>query len=214
MAQRLRVRYDEIGIEPVFAAFQAGLAPEFNGLAEDATEENLQARIRGTLLMALSNKFGGLVLTTGNKSEMATGYCTLYGDMAGGFAVIKDVVKTRIFRLARWRNASDPYRTGASPIPVRIITRPPSAELRADQTDQDSLPAYEVLDAIIERYMENDQSPASIVADGFAQADVDQVVRLIRINEYKRHQSPVGIRVTHRNFGKDWRYPITSSYRA
>ena len=214
MANRLDVRYDVIDIGPTFEAFKSALASDFSGLPEDTAEENLQARTRGTLLMALSNKFGGIVLTTGNKSELATGYCTLYGDMAGGFAVIKDVVKTMVFRLARWRNAHDPYRTGANPIPERIMTRPPSAELRADQTDQDSLPPYEVLDAIIARYMENDQSPASIVQDGFSAADVEQVVRLIRINEYKRRQAPVGIRVTHRSFGKDWRYPITSKYRA
>ena len=214
MAARLGVRYDEIGIAPEFEAFKTSLAPLFEGRPEDTTEENLQARIRGTLLMALSNKFGAIVLTTGNKSEMATGYCTLYGDMAGGFAVIKDVAKTMVFRLARWRNAHDPYGTGANPIPERIITRPPSAELRPDQKDQDSLPEYAVLDAIIERYMENDRSPAEIVAEGYAQADVDKVVRLIRINEYKRRQAPVGIRVTHRSFGKDWRYPITSKYRA
>jgi NAD+ synthase (glutamine-hydrolysing) len=214
MAERLGVRYDEIDIKPHFEAFKSSLASEFAGLPEDTTEENLQARIRGTLLMALSNKFGGIVLTTGNKSEMATGYCTLYGDMAGGFAVIKDVAKTLVFRLAQWRNEHDPYRTGSNPIPERIITRPPSAELRADQKDQDSLPDYEVLDAIIERYMENDESPAQIVADGYEKADVEKVVRLIRINEYKRRQSPVGIRVTHRGFGRDWRYPITSKYRA
>jgi NAD+ synthase (glutamine-hydrolysing) len=214
MAARLGVRYDEIGIAPQFEAFKTSLASEFAGLPEDTTEENLQARIRGTLLMALSNKFGSIVLTTGNKSEMATGYCTLYGDMAGGFAVIKDVAKTMVFKLARWRNAHDPYGTGANPIPERIIVRPPSAELRPDQKDQDSLPEYPVLDAIIERYMENDQSPDSIVAAGFDRADVDKVVRLIRINEYKRRQAPVGIRVTHRSFGKDWRYPITSKYRA
>jgi NAD+ synthase (glutamine-hydrolysing) len=214
MAKRLGVRYDEISIAPQFEAFKASLASEFAGLPEDTTEENLQARIRGTLLMALSNKFGSIVLTTGNKSEMATGYCTLYGDMAGGFAVIKDVAKTLVFRLARWRNLHDPYGTGANPIPDRIITRPPSAELRADQKDQDSLPEYDVLDAIIERYMENDESPAQIVSDGFDKADVDKVVRLIRINEYKRRQSPVGVRVTHRGFGRDWRYPITSAYRA
>ncbi|MBT9466904.1 NAD+ synthase [Hydrogenophaga sp.] len=214
MAARLGVRYDEIGIAPQFEAFKASLASEFAGLPEDTTEENLQARIRGTLLMALSNKFGSIVLTTGNKSEMATGYCTLYGDMAGGFAVIKDVAKTMVFKLARWRNAHDPYGTGTNPIPERIIVRPPSAELRPDQKDQDSLPEYPVLDAIIERYMENDQSPESIVAAGFDRVDVDKVVRLIRINEYKRRQAPVGIRVTHRSFGKDWRYPITSKYRA
>ena len=214
MAKRLGVRYDEISILPEFDAFKASLAGEFKGLAEDTTEENIQARIRGTLLMALSNKFGSIVLTTGNKSEMATGYCTLYGDMAGGFAVIKDLVKTTVFRLALWRNANDPYGTGQAPIPERIITRPPSAELRPDQKDQDSLPPYEVLDAILERYMENDESIDSIIAAGFAPADVERVTRLIKINEYKRRQSPVGIRVTHRSFGKDWRYPITSKFRA
>ncbi|MDD5335706.1 MAG: NAD+ synthase [Rhodoferax sp.] len=214
MTQRLGVRYDEISIVPEFEAFKASLRGEFEGLAEDATEENIQARIRGTLLMALSNKFGSIVLTTGNKSEMATGYCTLYGDMAGGFAVIKDLAKTTVFRLARWRNANDPYGTGSEPIPERIITRPPSAELRPDQTDQDSLPAYEVLDAILERYMENDQGIEDIIAAGFTRADVEKVTRLIKINEYKRRQAPVGIRVTHRSFGKDWRYPITNRFRA
>jgi NAD+ synthase (glutamine-hydrolysing) len=214
MARRMGVRYDEISIRPEFEAFKASLAGEFQGLAEDTTEENIQARIRGTLLMALSNKFGSIVLTTGNKSEMATGYCTLYGDMAGGFAVIKDLAKTTVFRLARWRNLHDPYGTGQEPIPERIITRPPSAELRPDQKDQDSLPPYEVLDAILERYMENDQSTEDIIAAGFSRAEVEKVTRLIKINEYKRRQSPVGIRVTHRSFGKDWRYPITSKFRA
>ena len=213
MAQRLGVRYDEISIVPEFEAFKASLAAEFAGLAQDATEENIQARIRGTLLMALSNKFGAIVLTTGNKSELATGYCTLYGDMAGGFAAIKDLAKTTVFRLARWRNAHDPYGTGQEPIPERIITRPPSAELRPDQKDQDSLPPYDVLDAIVERYMENDESIDSLLADGFAQADVERVTRLIKINEYKRRQAPIGIRVTHRSFGKDWRYPITNRFR-
>ncbi len=214
MARRMGVRYDEISILPEFEAFKASLASEFAGLAMDATEENIQARIRGTLLMALSNKFGSIVLTTGNKSEMATGYCTLYGDMAGGFAVIKDLAKTQVFKLARWRNANDPYGTGVEPIPERIITRPPSAELRPDQTDQDSLPPYEVLDAILERYMENDESIDALIAAGFAKDDVEKVTRLIKINEYKRRQSPVGIRVTHRSFGKDWRYPITNRFRA
>jgi NAD+ synthase (glutamine-hydrolysing) len=214
MAARMGVRYDEISIVPEFEAFKASLAGEFKGLAEDTTEENIQARIRGTMLMALSNKFGSIVLTTGNKSEMATGYCTLYGDMAGGFAVIKDLAKTTVFKLGRWRNAHDPYNTCANPIPERIITRPPSAELRADQKDQDSLPPYEVLDAILERYMENDQSIEAIIAAGFDKADVEKVTRLIKINEYKRRQAPVGIRVTHRSFGKDWRYPITSKFRA
>jgi NAD+ synthase (glutamine-hydrolysing) len=214
MAQRMGVRYDEISIVPEFEAFKQSLAGQFQGMGEDTTEENIQARIRGTLLMALSNKFGTIVLTTGNKSEMATGYCTLYGDMAGGFAVIKDLAKTTVFALARWRNANDPYGNASAPIPDRIITRPPSAELRPDQTDQDSLPEYAVLDAILERYMENDQSIEDIVAAGFARADVEKVTRLIKINEYKRRQAPVGIRVTHRSFGKDWRYPITNRFRA
>lgn len=213
MATRLGVRYDEISIVPEFEAFKASLAGEFKGLKEDTTEENIQARIRGTLLMALSNKFGSIVLTTGNKSELATGYCTLYGDMAGGFAAIKDLAKTTVFRLANWRNQHDPYGTGSNPLPERIITRPPSAELRPDQKDQDSLPPYEVLDAILERYMENDESIESLLADGFERADVERVTRLIKINEYKRRQAPIGIRVTHRSFGKDWRYPITNKFR-
>jgi NAD+ synthase (glutamine-hydrolysing) len=214
MAKRMGVRYDEVSIVPEFESFLGSLKADFEGTQLDTTEENIQARIRGTLLMALSNKFGSIVLTTGNKSEMATGYCTLYGDMAGGFAVIKDVAKTLVFNLARWRNAHDPYGTGTEPIPERIITRPPSAELRPDQTDQDSLPPYEVLDEIVSRFMENDQSSEDIIAAGFARADVEKVTRLIRLNEYKRRQSPVGIRVTHRSFGKDWRYPITNKFRA
>lgn len=212
MARRLGVRYDEISIKPTFEAFLGALAGDFKGLPEDTTEENLQARIRGTLLMALSNKLGSIVLTTGNKSEMATGYCTLYGDMAGGFAVIKDLLKTTVFALARWRNAHDPYGTGAEPIPERIITRPPSAELRPDQTDQDSLPPYDVLDGILSRYMEDDEGIDEIIAAGYERAVVERVARLIKINEYKRRQAPVGIRVTHRSFGKDWRYPITSKF--
>jgi len=214
MADRMHVRYDEIAITPQFEAFKASLAGEFKGLPEDATEENIQARIRGVFLMALSNKFGSIVLTTGNKSEMATGYCTLYGDMAGGFAVIKDLLKTTVFKLARWRNENNPYGTCDNPIPERIITRPPSAELRADQTDQDSLPPYEVLDAILTRYMENDESIESMVAAGFDAAVVERITRLIKINEYKRRQAPIGIRVSHRSFGKDWRYPVTSQFRA
>jgi NAD+ synthase (glutamine-hydrolysing) len=213
MAGRLGVRYDEIPISPMFDAFRQALAGEFAGLAEDATEENIQARIRGTLLMALSNKTGRIVLTTGNKSEMATGYCTLYGDMAGGFAVIKDVAKTMVYRLARWRNAQARAAGQVEPIPERIITRAPSAELRPDQTDQDSLPPYEVLDGILERYMEQDQPIETIIAAGYAAADVERVTRLIKVNEYKRRQAPVGIRVTHRSFGKDWRYPITNKFR-
>ncbi|RZL91761.1 MAG: NAD+ synthase [Variovorax sp.] len=212
MAGRLGVRYDEISIKHTFESYLGALAGEFEGLPHDTTEENLQARIRGTLLMALSNKFGSIVLTTGNKSEMATGYCTLYGDMAGGFAVIKDLLKTTVFALARWRNAHDPYATGAEPIPERIITRPPSAELRPDQTDQDSLPPYDILDGILARYMQDDESIDEIIAAGYDRAVVERVARLIKVNEYKRRQAPVGIRVSHRSFGKDWRYPITSKF--
>jgi NAD+ synthase/NAD+ synthase (glutamine-hydrolysing) len=207
MVRRLGVRYDEIAIAPAMRTFAAMLEKEFAGLPADTTEENLQARIRGMILMALSNKTGSLVLTTGNKSEMAVGYCTLYGDMAGGFAVIKDILKTLVYRLARWRN------TAGEVIPERIITRPPSAELKPGQTDQDSLPPYDVLDAIIEAYMEHDLSPREIIARGHAEADVRRVVRLLKISEYKRRQAPVGIRVTQRGFGKDWRYPITNRYR-
>ena len=202
----LGVRYDEIAIEPAMRTLAGMLEPQFAGLPSDTTEENLQARIRGMILMALSNKTGRLVLTTGNKSEMAVGYCTLYGDMAGGFAVIKDIVKTLVYRIARWRN------TCSCAIPERIISRPPSAELRPDQTDQDSLPPYEVLDAIVEAYMEQDLSPREIIARGFDPAAVRRVVHLLKISEYKRRQAPVGIRVTQRGFGKDWRYPITNRY--
>ncbi len=207
LVKNLSVRYDEISIQPAFEAFLATLKDEFAGKAIDATEENLQSRIRGTILMALSNKFGSIVLTTGNKSEMATGYATLYGDMAGGFAVIKDVAKTLVYQLCRWRNARTPD------IPDRILTRPPSAELRPDQKDQDSLPPYDVLDPVMAAFMEDDQTPAEIIARGFRSEDVKRVVELIKRNEYKRRQAPVGIRITHRSFGKDWRYPITSKYK-
>ena len=207
MAARLGVQHDDIAIAPMVDAFEQALAPQFAGLPVDATEENIQARVRGTLLMALSNKIGRLVLTTGNKSEMATGYCTLYGDMAGGFAVIKDVPKTLVYDLARWRN------TVSDVIPERIITRPPSAELRPDQTDQDSLPPYDVLDAIIDRYMEQNQPVEEIVAAGYPAEAVEQVVRLLRINEYKRRQAPPGPRITPRAFGRDWRYPVTNGFR-
>jgi NAD+ synthase (glutamine-hydrolysing) len=207
LVRNLGVRYDEIPIKPVFDAFLSTLSREFAGRPVDATEENLQARIRGTIMMALSNKFGSLVLTTGNKSEMAVGYATLYGDMAGGFAVIKDIAKTLVYRLCRYRNSVAPV------IPERILTRPPTAELRADQTDQDTLPPYDVLDAIVAAYMENDMSPAEIVAQGYPAEDVRRVVEMIHRSEYKRRQAPIGIRITHRGFGKDWRYPITSRYR-
>ncbi|MDP9109081.1 MAG: NAD+ synthase [Pseudomonadota bacterium] len=206
MVEQLGVRYDEIGIARCMAAFDAALAADFAGLAPDTTEENLQARIRGTILMALSNKHGAIVLTTGNKSEMAVGYCTLYGDMAGGFAVLKDIAKTLVYRLCAYRNGVVPV------IPQRILTRAPSAELRPDQTDQDSLPPYETLDAIMQLFMEQNRSVGEIVASGFARADVERVTRLIKLNEYKRRQSPIGIRVTHRAFGRDWRYPITSRF--
>ncbi|OJZ20760.1 MAG: NAD+ synthase [Thiobacillus sp. 65-29] len=207
MARRLGVHYSEIAIRPVYDAFVGQLAGAFAGLPADTTEENLQARARGTLLMALSNKFGTLVLTTGNKSEMATGYATLYGDMAGGFAVLKDVTKTRVYRLAHLRNRR------SAVIPQRIIERPPSAELRPDQTDQDSLPPYDVLDAILEAYVERDLAAADIVALGFDAATVKRVIRMIDLAEYKRRQAPPGPRITPRNFGKDRRYPITSKYR-
>ena len=207
LVKNLGVRYDEIPIGPAFDAFLGLLAKEFSGRPPDAAEENLQARIRGTLLMALSNKFGAIVLTTGNKSEMAVGYATLYGDMAGGFAVIKDILKTLVYRLCRYRND-----TGRV-IPGRILTRAPSAELRPDQTDQDSLPPYDVLDAIIAEYMENDLSPSEMIEQGFDAREVGRVVEMIRRSEYKRRQAPIGIRITHRAFGKDWRYPITSRYR-
>ena len=207
LVDRLGVQYDQIPIEPAMQVYSSMLGPYFKGLPEDTTEENLQSRIRGNLLMAFSNKTGRLVLTTGNKSEMATGYATLYGDMAGGFAVLKDIYKTLVYRLAEWRNSV------RADIPRNIIERPPSAELKPDQKDQDSLPPYEVLDAIIEAYMEHDLSPREIVARGYAEAEVRRAVGMLKRNEYKRRQAPVGVRVTPRGFGKDWRYPITSRYQ-
>jgi NAD+ synthase (glutamine-hydrolysing) len=207
MAAALGVHYGEIAIKPIFDAFMSSLSGPFEGREFDTTEENLQSRIRGTLLMSLSNKFGSIVLTTGNKSEMSTGYATLYGDMAGGFGVLKDLTKKLVYRLARYRNTVSPV------IPERAITRAPSAELRPDQVDEDSLPSYDVLDAIVEQYVEQDRSIADIVAEGYARADVERIVRLIHINEYKRRQAPPGIRITHRGFGKDWRYPITNHFR-
>lgn len=205
IANRLGVRYSELPISALFEQFRLTLADEFAGLPFDIAEENLQARIRGMLLMALSNKFGSIVLTTGNKSEMAVGYSTLYGDMAGGFSLLKDVPKTLVYRLTHYRNSISPV------IPERIIMRPPSAELRHGQTDQDSLPAYEILDAIMEAYVERDLSPGEIVAMGYREHDVARVTRLIDRNEYKRRQAPVGVRITQRGFGRDRRYPITSS---
>jgi NAD+ synthase (glutamine-hydrolysing) len=206
-AEALGVSYTEIPIRPIFDSFLKALTHEFKGQAADTTEENLQSRIRGMLLMALSNKNGSLVLTTGNKSETGTGYSTLYGDMAGGFAVLKDINKMLVYRLARYRNSLSQV------IPQRVIDRAPSAELKPDQTDQDSLPPYEVLDAIMAAFVEDDLAPQDIVARGFAPADVARVVRLVQVSEYKRRQAPVGIRITNRGFGKDWRYPITNKYR-
>ena len=207
MARELKISYSEITIKPIYDVFLNSLADEFKHLPFDTTEENIQARIRGTLLMALSNKYGTLVLTTGNKSEMAVGYATLYGDMAGGFAVLKDIPKTLVYRLVQYRNSLNPV------IPQRVITRAPSAELRANQTDQDSLPPYEILDAIMEAYVEHDLCPHEIMSLGYREQDIRRVVTLIDRNEYKRRQAPIGVRVTQRGFGKDRRYPITSKYQ-
>ncbi len=206
-ATRLGVRYQSISIEPMFEAYMAALADEFAGTSRDTTEENLQARCRGTLLMALSNKKGYLVLTTGNKSEMAVGYSTLYGDMAGGFDVLKDVPKVMVFELSRYRN------TLGEVIPVSVIERPPSAELAPDQKDEDSLPPYEVLDRILELYVERDYSAAAIIEEGFEPEIVNRVLRLVDLNEYKRRQAPVGPRITQRGFGRDRRYPITNGWK-
>ncbi|KTT26726.1 NAD synthetase [Pseudomonas oryzihabitans] len=206
-ARTLGVRYSVLPIAPMVEAFQQTLAGEFVGLGRDTTEENLQARCRGTLLMAISNKKGYLVLTTGNKSEMAVGYATLYGDMAGGFDVLKDVPKTLVFRLCEYRNRAGEV------IPQRVIDRPPSAELSPDQKDEDSLPPYPVLDEILRLYVEQDLSAVDIVAAGFDEDVVRKVLRLVDLNEYKRRQAAVGARVTQRGFGRDRRYPITSGWR-
>jgi NAD+ synthase (glutamine-hydrolysing) len=206
-AKALGIKYHIIPIEPAVNAFTGMLADIFAGSAKDATEENIQARCRGLILMALSNKQGKLLLTTGNKSEMSVGYATLYGDMSGGFAPIKDVPKLLVYQLARYRNAL------AQVIPERVITRPPSAELAPDQVDADSLPPYEVLDPILERYIEKDQSADEIIAAGFRREDVARAISLVDRNEYKRRQSPPGIRITARAFGRDRRYPVTSGYR-
>ncbi len=207
-ADTLGVAFHEISIEPMFEAFLEQLKPVFADAPRDATEENLQARCRGMVLMAISNKSGSIVLTTGNKSEMAVGYATLYGDMAGGFAVIKDVSKTLVYRLARYRNAI------SAAIPQRVLTRAPSAELAPDQKDEDTLPPYDVLDPILELYIEQDRSPAEIVAQGFAPDVVERVAQLVDRNEYKRRQAAPGVRITRRAFGRDRRYPITSGFRS
>ena len=207
-AKALGVRFNNLSIEPLYEAFMMTLADEFEGLAPNITEENLQARCRGVLLMSISNKKNLLVLTTGNKSELAVGYSTLYGDMAGGFDVLKDCPKMLVYALARYRN------TVGDCIPERVITRPPSAELAPDQKDEDSLPPYEVLDQIIEMYVEQDASRQEMVAAGFSHDDVERVVRLVDLNEYKRRQAPVGVRISRRAFGRDRRYPITWAWRS
>ncbi len=210
----LGVRCETISIEPIFESFRDALSPLFAGLAEDVTEENLQARARGVILMALSNKFGRLLLTTGNKSELAVGYATLYGDMAGGFAPIKDVPKTVVYELARYRNSlGGTVRPELAAVPERVITREPSAELRADQKDSDSLPPYADLDRIIEAFVERDCSIEDIVAMGLDEAVVRRVVGMILVNEYKRRQAPPGVRISRRAFGRDRRYPISSGFR-
>lgn len=207
-ANRLGVHYKVLPIEPMYDAFMHTLADEFEGTKVDTTEENLQSRCRGVLLMAMSNKKGYMVLTTGNKSEMAVGYATLYGDMAGGYGALKDVLKTLVFELSKYRN------TLGEVIPPRVISRPPSAELAPDQVDEDSLPPYDILDEILRLYIEEDVSAANIIAKGFSEEDVNRVVRLVDVNEYKRRQAPVGVRLTQRGFGRDRRYPITNGWKA
>jgi len=206
-AVRMEVDHRCIPIEPAFEALQKLLKPSFAGSAKDITEENLQARIRGDIVMALSNKFGWLPLATSNKSELAVGYCTIYGDMCGGFGPLLDCFKTRVYELARYRN------NPSEVIPEAVITRPPSAELAPDQSDQDSLPPYDVLDEVLKRYVELDWSISGIVKDGFEEIMVRRVAGLVLLNEYKRRQAPPGVRVTHRAFGRDRRYPITSGWR-
>ena len=209
VARRLEIRIDEIRIDEIFKSYLSALEDPFRDTTEGVAEENLQARIRGNVLMAMSNKFGAMVLATGNKSEYAVGYSTLYGDMAGGFAPIKDVPKTLVYELVRWRNAQGE----APPIPQRVIDKPPSAELRPNQKDTDTLPLYEELDPIIEAYVEEDRSPEDIVAAGFDRALVDRVVSWIDGAEYKRRQAPPGVKITPKAFGRDRRMPITNRYR-
>ena len=213
-ADALGVSYKILPIEPMYDAFMLTLADEFAGLAADTTEENLQARCRGVMLMAISNKKGFMVLTTGNKSEMAVGYATLYGDMVGGYSALKDVYKTIVFQLSRYRNELAASQGEAEIIPERVITRPPSAELAPDQVDEDNLPPYDILDQILEFYIEGDLSVDAIIAKGFASEDVTRVTRLVDLSEYKRRQAPVGVRMTARGFGRDRRYPITNGWKA
>lgn len=205
----LGVKLETISIEPVFEGLMSALGPVFAGTDADTTEENLQSRARGVLMMALANKFGGLLLTTGNKSEYAVGYATIYGDMCGGYAPLKDLYKTEVFGLAKWRNTVG----GAPVIPPAVIARPPSAELRENQLDQDSLPAYDVLDGILYRHIDNEQSREEIIAAGYAEAMVDRVLNLVRISEWKRQQAAPGPKVSRRAFGRERRYPITNGYR-
>ena len=209
LARNLGIDCQTLPITPVFRAFKRTLAAPFKGLKEDVAEENIQARIRGTLLMALSNKFGWLVLTTGNKSEIAVGYSTLYGDMAGGFAVIKDVPKTLVYEVSRHVNA----RAAREVIPASVFDRAPSAELRPDQTDQDTLPPYPQLDAILQAYVEEDRGVSDLVARGFPEETVRRVIRMVDVNEYKRRQGPIGVKITPRAFGRDWRLPIVNRFR-
>jgi NAD+ synthase (glutamine-hydrolysing) len=211
-ASRLGVKHSVIPIEPLFETVLNSLRDEFAGRAPDTTEENLQSRCRMLLLMGISNKTGRMLLTTGNKSEMAVGYATLYGDMAGGYAPIKDCSKMRVYKLAAYRN-SLVARGEAPVIPLRVIEREPSAELRPDQKDVDSLPPYEILDAILEAFIEEDCSVEEIVGRGFARETVLRVLGMVRRNEYKRRQAPPGVRISRRAFGRDWRYPITNGYR-
>ncbi|HXF56849.1 MAG TPA: NAD+ synthase [Actinomycetota bacterium] len=213
VARRLGIRLDVIEIGEVFKAYLAALAEVFAGTEENVAEENLQARIRGNLLMALSNKFGSLVLATGNKSEMATGYSTLYGDMAGGFAPIKDVPKTLVYELARWRNARAEAAGEIPPIPERVLAKPPSAELRPGQRDTDTLPPYELLDPILEEYVEHDRSPEELVEAGFDPELARRVAAMVDRAEYKRRQAPPGVKITPKAFGRDRRLPITNAYR-
>jgi NAD+ synthase (glutamine-hydrolysing) len=213
LAERLGIDLRVVPIEPAHDALLAMLAPAFEDKPEDLTEENVQSRIRGVVLMALSNKHGWMVMTTGNKSEMAVGYSTLYGDTAGGFAVIKDVPKTLVYQLARWRNSEGTQPGAPPPIPDSVLTKPPSAELRPDQRDDQNLPPYDVLDPILEAYVEADLTSAELVAACFDEQLVQRVVRLVDTAEYKRRQSPPGVRVTPKAFGKDRRVPITNHYR-
>ena len=217
-ADALGVSYKVLPIEPMYDAFMTTLKDEFSGYGRDTTEENLQARCRGVMLMAISNKKGYMVLTTGNKSEMAVGYATLYGDMVGGYSALKDVYKTIVFQLSRYRNEVAAEQSGIDGvteiIPERVITRPPSAELAPDQVDEDSLPPYDILDQILEFYIEGDVSVDAIIAKGFASEDVKRVTRLVDLSEYKRRQAPVGVRMTARGFGRDRRYPITNGWKA